>query len=180
MGDKSCLYVVELEPGKDPEAKWYVGVSKEPDRRRKQHSTNGGAKWTRRNRMVDFHKISWHPERFIRKMERHLTAVLMEAYGRDSTRGASYLSPTLIHAPSVETDAMPEEMVKGLRESGSEELARVATKPRFHITIEKSFRNCEEAADWAEENLPEGISMKLSKPIDPRNVSFTLGGSDSD
>ena len=179
---ESCLYVIELESDKDPEAKWYVGISKNPEKRYQQHKCGSGAEWTHRNTIVEHYKISWHPERYIRKLEHHLTAELMDAYGKNSTRGAKYLSPILYTTPRTKTDAMPPAMVDGLRETGNEELARIATKPRFYIKIEESFRNSKEASEWAKEHLADGVTVELSMPIEPVKASHTMdehGDSDS-
>ena len=172
MVEKSCLYVIELEPGKDPEAKWYVGISKNPDHRIGQHQNSGGSEWTRRNKVVGAYKISWHPTKHVRKKERHLTALLMDAYGMDSTRGAKYLSPDLLSRPPTETDHMPPEMSEGLRNSGNAELARVASKPRIYVSIQKEFRSTEEASQWAKENIKGRVEMDMEFPIDPR--TFTV------
>lgn len=175
MAEKSCLYVIELEPDKDPKAKWYVGVSKNPDHRYQQHKCGGGAEWVARNTAIGHYKISWYPERIIRKMERHLTAALVDAYGRKSTRGAKYLTENVRTCPTPTTDAMPKKMAYGLRESGNEELARIATKPRFHLSIEKTFRTDKEALDWAREHLDESVPIELSQPIDPRSLEMPVG-----
>lgn len=168
---KSCLYVIELEPGKDPNAKWYVGISSNPDRRYQQHRCGGGAEWTRRNEVVDCYKISWHFERHVRKLERHLTAVLADVYGARSTRGAKYLAKdTVISCPKPDTKAMPPNMAQGLRETGNEELARIATKPRIYLSIEEEFRSTDEAYRWGEESLDGEIEVTITRAVEDGTV----------
>ena len=102
-----------------------------------------GAEWVARNEIVGLYKICWCPEQFVRDMERHLTAELMEAYGKNSTRGAKYLAPVIRTYPRVETEAMPLEIAEGLRESGNVELARIATNPSSYSRTKQFLERAE-------------------------------------
>jgi len=87
--DPHTLYVLEMEPVKDPHAKWYVGITEDYERRLEQHKTgNGAAQWTHRNEVIDAYAIGDAKNRSsAEKFEKNLTKILAKEYGWETTRG---------------------------------------------------------------------------------------------
>lgn len=67
--------------------KYYVGITKNINRRYKQHLKGKGADWTKINKPIEIMDIIKNGDRYIEETE---TLKLMEKYGIENVRGGSY------------------------------------------------------------------------------------------
>lgn len=95
------LYLLKLNPEKDPDACWYVGLSEDPERRIEDHHSGNGVEWTGRNTVVDSWVVLRCPRPKARVLENQLTELLMLEFGIESTRGGSYTAPELLTLPTL-------------------------------------------------------------------------------
>ncbi|MFB6201983.1 MAG: GIY-YIG nuclease family protein [Halorhabdus sp.] len=104
MENKIALYIIELQPDKDPNAQWYVGITNDMSRRFSQHTDNNknGSYWTERNEIVDTYPIgTTGRRRMAKRMENHLTEFLMQEFGINSVRGGDYTYETIGDVPEL-------------------------------------------------------------------------------
>jgi predicted GIY-YIG superfamily endonuclease len=118
MSEQAILYVIELEPGEDPNAQWYVGITDDIERRISQHRGGPGAIWTERNTIVEEYPLGQAERREAKQMENHLTKFLMQEFGVDSTRGGDYTYPSLENRPTLGDILLPPTMGRLLLDSG--------------------------------------------------------------
>lgn len=69
-------YILKLE-----DDCWYVGISKDVDKRFKQHCLMCGARWTMQHKPIAIHRV------FEGNREQEITLRMMDKYGRDKVRG---------------------------------------------------------------------------------------------
>jgi predicted GIY-YIG superfamily endonuclease len=84
--DDSAVYVVELSDGK-----WYVGMSKNIEKRMAQHKRGDGHPWTRNHDIINFHIVEEGlPRLDARRREQNIAENMVSAFGPDSVRGGTY------------------------------------------------------------------------------------------
>lgn len=82
------LYALRLE-----EDCWYIGMSRNPERRFKKHSTNKGAQWTKEFPPTEIHEIrdtGLIDDAAACKLEDDMTIEYALKYGSDKVRGGGY------------------------------------------------------------------------------------------
>lgn len=164
---EASLYVIELEPDKDPNAQWYVGITDDVERRFAEHKSGLGASWTKRNTIVEEYVIGKATRRKSKKMENHLTLFLMQEFGVDSTSGGDYIYSRSWNELDLADVLLPPGVGQLLLKSGSPDLARAARDNiGIRLTIQDpiEFRNIDEAAEWCNDNLAEGTSYQVKVP----------------
>lgn len=91
------VYVLRLQ-----DEKYYVGQSKHPDERIKEHFEGKGSKWTQEHSPVELVKViqtvttNW---RAALEIEKTLTLELMKVYGWKNVRGGGYSVCNLAKIP---------------------------------------------------------------------------------
>ncbi|ADJ14517.1 GIY-YIG nuclease family protein [Halalkalicoccus jeotgali] len=165
--DSDCaLYVIELEPKKDSNVMWYVGISKHPEKRYREHCVEYGSKCTHRNTCVEMHVLLWGKRRLMRSLEDRLTLALWDQYGPGTTQGGNYTGEKLGDGtlPDDVDTSLPPPLASALEETGDERLAKLSERRRVYMTIEAEvpFSSVEEAGEWADRELPEGAKIRLS------------------
>lgn len=160
------LYVLELEPGEDENARWYVGLTDDPKRRFKQHLKGEASEWTRRNRPIHGHIIGENRFYFGMDMENQLTLALWDEYGPGSTRGGSYCQPEKAYSePPQDADTgLSPELAKMLRETEVEGLVELAEREVVYIDLfdKLEFGSVGEAKEWINEHLPTGTDARAT------------------
>lgn len=102
---KISVYVLELSG-----ERYYVGQSKNPSQRIKEHFAGKGSSWTRRHKPVGVLKIietntsSW---RTALEAETLLTIELMKIYGWQNVRGGPYSASILANEPVPLSQKLP-------------------------------------------------------------------------
>ena len=82
------LYILELEQGN-----WYVGQSRNPQKRFIKHQIGKGAKWTKLHKPISIHEIrptGLNDDREVAILEDELTIELARRYGAANVRGGGY------------------------------------------------------------------------------------------
>ena len=160
------LYVIELEPGEDMNAQWYVGISNNPERRFRTHKSGNGAVWTRRNKPVEMYVVDEGDKDIMLDLEKHLTALLMDQYGRDSTRGGGCTTAHPMSYPECDGERVDPQLATGLGETGNAKLARFADRAALscEVHIEKEFETYGECQEWVNNELPTGTVVDLDLP----------------
>lgn len=95
------LYIYKLEQGM-----WYVGTTKDPDRRDEEHKTNKGSEWTKKYKVIAEEKKIENASPFD---EDRYVEEYMSIYGIANVRGGIYSQITLDDA----TIAFLEKKIKG-------------------------------------------------------------------
>lgn len=96
---KISIYVLELS-----DEKYYVGQSKNPAQRIKEHFVGDGSSWTQLHKPVEVVRIietnvsSW---RAALEIETLLTLELMKVYGWQNVRGGPYSASDLVCEPPL-------------------------------------------------------------------------------
>ncbi|WP_447749018.1 GIY-YIG nuclease family protein [Pseudomonas nicosulfuronedens] len=91
------VYVLELSGDR-----YYVGLSKNPDQRIKEHFAGQGSSWTKRHRPIEVIKIIETNARTWRRaleIETHLTLELMRVFGWRNVRGGPFTARDLVSEP---------------------------------------------------------------------------------
>lgn len=169
MGDRTWLYVIELEPREDPLAKWYVGITDDPNYRYWSHCNTYGSYWTHRNECVDMHVLGPLESKYhAREVENQLTLALWDEYGPNTTQGGKYVGR------GATEDPVPDErdihlnpaVDKWLSESENDELSRLSNRTPVCMEIngEIPFESLAAAEEWADKELPEGTWIKITGP----------------
>lgn len=76
------VYVLELE-----DSYYYVGYTRELDKRINNHKSGNGSEWTKLHKVVKVLKIFENKDK---KFEELLTKYMMKKYGIDKVRGGAY------------------------------------------------------------------------------------------
>ena len=166
---RAWLYVIELEPEKDPLAKWYVGITDNPRQRYRKHANDYGAYWTHRNECVDLHILgSLKSKRHARRSENQLTLALWDEFGAGTTQGGKYVGEGVTSEPvPLEVDTQLDPTVANwLGESDSDELASLSDRGQMYIEVfgKVPFEDKAAAEEWVDKELPEGTGIRLSSP----------------
>lgn len=97
------LYALRLE-----DDCWYIGMSYNPDRRYKLHSTGKGALWTIKHKPIEIHEVRATKEMVQDKaarLEDDMTIEYALKYGSDKVRGGGYCQTTTTPAwPQIVID----------------------------------------------------------------------------
>jgi predicted GIY-YIG superfamily endonuclease len=173
--DDTAVYILKLAPREDENARWYVGITDDPERRFHQHRNTGSVEWIQRNEIVDQFVLGYSSRRYAEKIEELLTGVLMLEFGRDSTRGAGYTNPDLISFPDVARKELPPGVAERFEEIDDPELSQLAEYSACYASIEESitFSDTDEAIEWADEHLPPGIEVSIREPAGGRRYTFS-------
>jgi predicted GIY-YIG superfamily endonuclease len=97
------VYVLKLSG-----EKYYVGQSKHPAQRIKEHFAGEGSSWTRLHRPVEVARIIELPTNSWRaalEVETHLTLELMKIYGWSNVRGGPYSASDFACKPRLLPEA---------------------------------------------------------------------------
>lgn len=177
MRDAWTLYVAELEPIRDEQAKWYVGITRDPDRRYREHRNGCGAIWTARNECVDVHFLGEiRTERYARESENQLTLALWDEYGPNTTQGGKYTGGGATSEPvPEETNCnLDPTVAEWLGETDNEELAALSDRGQLYVEVcdKISFESMDDIEEWTDRNLPEGTTIRVTSP-EHRYGTFT-------
>lgn len=124
MGDYK-LYVLELEPGEDDHAKWYVGITTDIQQRMYEHYGCPQVDWVARNEVVDHIVVGEWGSVYAEKFENELTGLLMHEYGYDTTRGGKYTNPDDPGTPDLDPEDPSPELLRELADTDHDGLIRV-------------------------------------------------------
>ena len=98
LGKKNIsVYVLRLQG-----EKYYVGQSKHPDERIKEHFRGKGSKWTQMHSPIEVVRViqtNTSNSRAALEVEKELTVKLMQIFGRENVRGAGHSACHLANIP---------------------------------------------------------------------------------
>jgi len=169
MPKELWIYLVELEPQKDPHAAWYVGITDDPERRVREHRQGRGAVWTARNKVVEMCKVGKAEERYARAVEHRLTKYMMRHFGIQAVRGGKWTSPDAEDLPEVDLNdaAISPVIADALRCIDHPTIQSLQPKGQVNLSVqdEITFRDWEIAREWAKTTLPKGTEITLQSPV---------------
>lgn len=170
----AALYIIELEPGEDKRAQWYVGISEDPERRFQQHTEGHGADWVLRNNIVDRYVLGWGERSEVRNYENVVTRLLMAEFGRETTRGGNYRKPELVNYPPPPEKGIPPWLAVALKKVDNEEISALASWGAVYVEIPDriQFENIDQVVNWADKALPQGVTVEITPPIE--NTKYTV------
>ena len=174
----TTVYVVELEPKEDPHARWYVGMTEDPERRFREHENRNGSEFTKRNDVIETYVVGHTTDgRFAKRLEDQITLCLMYEYGRRAVRGGKYSRSSTRGDHRNRTKAhMPPGAKETLQDSDCEALQKIAESTGYTIEVPQrlKFKNEDEMIQWADRTLPEGTEVSVDDPLSAKSRTYVV------
>lgn len=176
MSESWILYVIRLLGVQDSDAKWYVGITKDFQRRMRDHRRGDGANWTRRKEILDTYEVFSHPNKdIVRALEDNLTRILVMEFGVETTRGGNFLRVCRTEYHDEDEHLLHPHIAERIREIDDRELHRILDYRGYRVQVHSPvvLPTKKAAIYWAEDALPEGASYSIEHPEDIGTSHYT-------